>query len=122
MCNTSNNYVIKDIKLYLYIGVSQEERLQIQEISIDLTIFNLRNTIACMTDEIKDTFCYKELIESIIKRFNGWKVSLLERFGQLIYEHIKGFLNDSFKISITVKKTPAIDGFSGQIDFTIQDQ
>ncbi len=122
MCNTSNNYVIKDIKLQLYIGVTQEERSSLQEISINITILQSEKTMACITDEIKDTFCYKELIQSIIERFNGYEVALVERLGQLIYEHTKSMLDGNLKISVTVTKTPQIDNFSGQINFTIQSQ
>lgn len=100
----------RNIKLFGYHGVFQEEREDGQYFYIDVEIFvNLKN--AGISDELIETIDYSKIYD-IIKVINeNNKFRLIERFAHIISEEILSTFEEISEIIVRVRKPDApIDG------------
>ncbi|MBN2440060.1 MAG: dihydroneopterin aldolase [Spirochaetales bacterium] len=74
---------IEDLKLSCIIGINEDERLNQQDIVINITIFADLSK-ACQTDNIKDTVDYKKLKTTIVAMVRNSSYYLIERLADHI--------------------------------------
>lgn len=115
--------VIKDLRLWVHLGCSPEERTNPQPISITLKLYFTKPPIGTLTDKLTDTVCYfqiTKLIENIISARN---FNLIENLTHTIYEAVSNHLNtiehgDATLKVIVNKLSPPIPNVLGGVSFS----
>jgi FolB domain-containing protein len=76
---------IHDLKVSCIIGINEDERLNQQDIIINITLYtNLKK--ACKSDRIEDTVDYKNLKKNIVEMVKNSSFFLIERLSDRIAE------------------------------------
>lgn len=99
---------LKKLKLLVNLGWPRAERLKKQKIYVDIHIQFDNPPIGCVTDNLKDTFCYAELISTIKKSLETREFHLVEYLAHHLYQTVKQQLTTDTKVAICVQKYPAI--------------
>ena len=90
---------IEDIKLSCIIGINEDERINQQDVIINIKIYADLN-VACKSDNIKDTIDYKKIKKSIVETVKSSSYFLIERLA----EHIANIcLNHELVQAVSVK-------------------
>lgn len=93
-----------EVKVGVYLGVTEEERASLQYIDIR---FEFQNTGVqeCMVDDnANDYVCYQKVVQSIFNKFYKKEVRLLEYICYEVYKLIKLHLSVESKINVCVQK------------------
>ena len=83
--NQLDRIYIQDMKLSCIIGINEDERLNQQDIIVNIIIYADLSK-ACKSDNIEDTIDYKKLKESIVKMIKKSSYFLIERLADNIAE------------------------------------
>ena len=85
MDNELDRIYIQDLKLSCIIGINEDERLNQQDININIIIYaDLAK--ACKSDNIEDTVDYKKLKKSIVSMIKDSSYYLIERLADHVAE------------------------------------
>jgi FolB domain-containing protein len=83
--NNLDKIYIRDMKLSCIIGINEDERINQQDIIINIIIYTDLSK-ACKSDKIEDTVNYKELKKSIVTMTRTSSYYLIERLADHIME------------------------------------
>ena len=79
--------IIKDLKLFAYLGVNEEEKINGQNFVLDITVWaDLEKP--CESDNVDDTVSYAKIIKKVREVFTAEKYDLLERASQVVCDSI----------------------------------
>ncbi len=107
---------IQKLKLKVKIGVTEKERSVPQILVIDIEIIFKSLPKLAITDDIKNGYCYNEIIQLIQKFAISQEFKLIEHFAFELHKLLKTkLLSVDFNIKIT--KKPKIKGFDGLVSF-----
>ena len=99
MAHELDRIYIQDLKLSCIIGINEDERLNQQDIIINIIIY-AGLARACKSDNIEDTVDYKKIKESIVTMVKNSSYFLIERLA----DHIAGIcLNNPLIKKVTVR-------------------
>lgn len=98
--------IIKNLKVYSYHGVNDEEKVRGQEFAVD-AILELDLSTACDSDDINDTVSYAKVIKTIGKVMGRESYNLLEKLSMQIIKEIFLLYTAVESIEICVKKPMA---------------
>lgn len=79
--------IIKDLKIYAYHGVHEEEKLTGQNFVLDITVW-VDLSSPCETDKVEDTVSYSEIIRKVTESFTASKYDLIEKAAQVTADTI----------------------------------
>ena len=115
---------LADFRLQVHLGVSEQEKINTQPISISVQIYFTQAPQGLITDQLADTFCYFAMTQNI-KAFVSQHepFNLIEHLGAGIYACIyRDLLEQGFtdtKLEVSVKKlAPPIAGLHGGVTLT----
>ena len=100
--------VIKNLRLFGYHGVKEEEKLNGQEFQFNISLFFNRkkfNDTNLNGDRLENTINYSEVISLVKKINNENKFNLLETFSQVLADEILSFSPFVSKVKIKIEKT-----------------
>ncbi|OGT37759.1 MAG: hypothetical protein A3F11_01085 [Gammaproteobacteria bacterium RIFCSPHIGHO2_12_FULL_37_14] len=112
---------ICNLELPIYLGWSENERLEQQKIVLTVNIKFSTPPHACVTDNLNDTICYSNMIDKIRNYLAQKKFNLIEHVCYEIYQFIKFLLPES-SLTISISKQPKIPDFSGKVSFCYSDE
>lgn len=115
------NMTLSGLELSVYLGWMEAERLQKQNVILDINICFLNPPKACLTDDLSDTVCYNALVNTIKELFSAKKFKLVEHLGAELYQTIKLAVASEAKINVWIKKQPAIPNLTDGITFQYGD-
>lgn len=118
---TKSSLFINALEMELFLGWPNEERMRRQVVSFDIEIQYLATPKACMSDDLQDTVCYRELIEQLRAKVCSKKYHLIEHVAQEIYGTLKSLLPASCQTAVSLTKHPQIQGL-GSVTFQLQDE
>lgn len=119
MHNTpKSSIVINDIKIYVKIGHSSNERYVKQPLHLKLIIEHDTIPGASFSDNLEDTVCYKAIIDAVHEFATDKEYSLIEKFALELYNLITDMVKPN-KLRVFLTKYPEIDNFSGNVCFEI---
>lgn len=95
--------IIKNLKVYSYHGVNDEEKVRGQEFAVD-AILELDLSTACESDDINDTVSYAKVIKTIGKVMGRESYNLLEKLSMQIIKEIFLLYTAVESVEICVKK------------------
>lgn len=98
--------IIKNLKVYSYHGVNDEEKVRGQEFVVD-AILELDLSTACESDNINDTVSYAKVIKTIGKVMGRESYNLLEKLSMQIIKEIFLLYTSVESVEICVKKPMA---------------
>ncbi len=79
--------IIKDLKIYAYHGVHEEEKINGQEFILDIAVWlDLSNP--CVTDKVNDTVSYSDIVRKATEIFTADKYDLIEKAAQSVSDGI----------------------------------
>lgn len=110
--------IINGLSLSVNIGVTDNERSIAQKIIIDLKIYFEKMPRGCISNDINDTLCYKNICDLIIENSQK-KYNLIEHFGYCLFNQVKNIIPTEHKMMLKVKKFPPIDGLDNGVEFEI---
>ncbi len=116
--------VINDLRLWVYLGHTAEERANQQVVRVDIKISFLRPPKALSSDKLADTYCYTNAINNTTKLVTTEKFALIEHLTNRIHESIAADLNqhgfEDAALAVTViKLSPPVPNVHGGVSFTI---
>ena len=99
------NLAINDLRLWVHLGCSSEEKHHSQMISVNINIEFIQHPEGCNSDDLNDTVCYLKLTQHISSYLENKKFNLIEFLAKKIHEIIEDFVSNFKKIisSITVE-------------------
>ncbi len=98
--------IIKDLKLFAYHGVNQEEKINGQPFELDIeAVVNMTN--ACLSDDINDTVSYAKIVKCIKRVFCDKSYNLLERAAEVVATSILQEFPSIESIIVRLKKPKA---------------
>lgn len=117
------NLLISDLRLWVHLGCSAEEKSSPQLVSIDVDFTFKSPPSGLTTDQLKDTICYLEVVQNIQSLVQGKQFNLIERLTHEIYRAINNLLLRKKHIISSVKVTthktaPPVPGVHGGVFFT----
>lgn len=115
-------FLIRGIELCLFLGWPDAERLDEQVVLLDLEITLPAPPHACVTDNLKDTVCYADLITAVHHHLGTRVFRLIEHVSYEIYQLIKPRLPKGAALSVHLTKHPKIQGLSGGVCFSYEDE
>lgn len=97
---------LRGIELSLHLGWGDTERAQRQGILVDVVLCFATPPKACDTDNLRDTYCYDELIQSLTHETEPREFRLIEHLAAHLYHFIKKNLPRCEKVSVAIEKDP----------------
>lgn len=79
--------IIRDLKLFAYHGVNEEEKINGQNFVFDITVW-LDLSKPCVSDDVEDTVSYAKIIKKVREVFTAEKYDLLEKAAQVVADSI----------------------------------
>lgn len=109
--------MINSFDLLVNLGWPEEERREKQTVKVDVELHNQAPPAACDTDDLKDTFCYAELITKIIHYTENKEFRLIEHLAKELHSLIKA--SGQYKaVIVHLTKHPSIKAFTGNVRFS----
>ncbi|WP_265025286.1 MAG: dihydroneopterin aldolase [Wolbachia endosymbiont of Ephestia elutella] len=117
------NLLISDLRLWVHLGCSAEEKFSPQLVSIDIDLTFKSPPSGLTTDQLKDTICYLEVVQNIQSLVQGKQFNLIEHLTHEIYRAINNLLLRKKHIISSVRVTthkiaPPVPGVHGGVFFT----
>ena len=117
------NLLISDLRLWVHLGCSAEEKFSPQLVSIDVDFTFKSPPSGLTTDQLKDTICYLEVVQNIQSLVQGKQFNLIEHLTHEIYRAINNLLLRKKHIISSVRVTthkiaPPVPGVHGGAFFT----
>lgn len=100
---------IRDLRAVCIIGINPRERVESQEISINIRMDGDLSH-ACKSDAIDDTIDYKVLKDELLAFCQDSSYYLIERLGDEIAERVLAYSSLIEKVEVTVDKPGALTG------------
>jgi len=104
--------------LSVSLGWTEEERKQLQDVSLSLAIQFKQLPLACTTDELGETYCYDQLSQKLQQHIASKSYKLLEHLAYDIFNVVRECIDSRHHILITVTKKPPMDNLY-EASFTI---
>lgn len=101
-----DSIIIKDLQLYAYHGVNEEEKIDGQNFVFDIKVW-LDLKTACETDNVEDTVSYAKIIKKVRSVFTAEKYDLLEKAAQVVSDAIFDEFEKVRECEIVLKKPEA---------------
>lgn len=98
--------IIKDLKLYAYHGVNEEEKINGQNFILDITAM-LDLSKPCQTDNVEDTVSYSKIIKKVREAFGKEKYDLIEKAAQNTVDVIFAEFPEICECEVLLKKPEA---------------
>lgn len=117
------NLLISDLRLWVHLGCSAEEKSSPQLVSIDVDFTFKSPPSGLTTDQLKDTICYLEVVQNIQSLVQSKQFNLIEHLTHEIYRAINNLLLRKKHIISSVRVTthkiaPPVPGVHGGVFFT----
>jgi 7,8-dihydroneopterin aldolase/epimerase/oxygenase len=114
---------ISDLRVWVHLGCSEEEKHNPQLISFNISIIFKSAPLGLTTDRLEDTICYRIIVQQIQKFCENKKFNLIEHLAFAIHKTIEESLGDKKQninlIEVTVHKvSPPVPDMHGGVCFT----
>ncbi|WCR58519.1 dihydroneopterin aldolase [Wolbachia endosymbiont of Ctenocephalides felis wCfeJ] len=117
------NLLIQDLRLWVHLGCSTEEKFHSQLVSINVDFIFKSPPVGFITDRLEDTVCYLEVVQSIKSLAQSKQFNLIEHFTHDVYITISNLLMQKRHIISSIRVTahkvaPPVPDVHGGVLFT----
>jgi dihydroneopterin aldolase len=114
---------ITDLRLWVHLGCSVEERANPQAVSISASFVFPAAPDGAYTDLISDSICYRRAVELIQETVEDKEFNLIEHLTIRIYDTLLNYINEvrynNLQIKVVATKiSPPIPGLYGGVSFS----
>lgn len=114
---------IKDLRLWVHLGCSDEEKAHPQAISVTLKLYFIKAPLGIITDELTDSICYFQITELVQNTVSEKSFNLVEhltyKIREAIYQHLKSIGYEDVTLKVTVDKlSPPVPNLLGGVSFS----
>ncbi|WP_316353442.1 dihydroneopterin aldolase [Candidatus Trichorickettsia mobilis] len=114
---------ITDLRIWVYLGCSAEERANPQAVSISTSFVFPAAPKGAYTDLISDSICYRQAVELIQETVEGKEFNLIEHLTVSVYDALFNYINEvgynNLQIKVVATKiSPPIPGLYGGVSFS----
>ncbi|MGL9718159.1 MAG: dihydroneopterin aldolase [Wolbachia sp.] len=115
--------LIQDLRLWVHLGCSAEEKFHSQLVSIDVDFTFKSPPLGLTTDQLEDTICYLKVVQNIQSLVQSKQFNLIEHLTHDIYITISNLVMKKKHIVSSIKVTthkvaPPVPGMHGGVLFT----
>ena len=121
--NNLSNLIISDLRVWVHLGCSIQERHHAQCVSFDICITFSKNPKATASDDLNDGFCYAKAIDLIKEAAGSKNYNMIEHLAAYVHNILntsleqKGFSDASLAVTV-VKLSPPVPDIHGGVSFT----
>lgn len=121
--NSLSKLIISDLRLWVHLGCSQQERHHAQCVSFDICITFPENPKATASDDLNDGFCYAQATDLIKEAIESKSYNMIEHLATYVHNILhtslkqKGF-SDAYSSVTVVKLSPPVPNIHGGVSFT----
>ena len=101
-----DSIIIKDLRIFAYHGVNEEEKINGQNFDLDLKC-SLDLSVPCITDNVEDTVSYAKIIKLVKRVFVERSDDLIERAARRTAEAVLTEFPAIEKITVLLRKPEA---------------
>lgn len=113
---------IKSLVLPVHIGLSPEERQEVQDIAFHITMGFTQAPKDEQTDKLENSVCYFKVCEQIKKLTQENTFFLIEKLGFCVLTELKKLLPSDVRVRVCVHKIkPPIPYLKGGVSYTCGD-
>ncbi|MDR2831623.1 MAG: dihydroneopterin aldolase [Rickettsiales bacterium] len=117
------NLLISDLRVWVHLGCSAEERFHPQLVSINIDFTFKNPPLGLITDRLEDTVCYLEIVQSTQSLVQSKQFNLIEHLTHDIYITINNLLIQKKHIISSIRVTthkvaPPVPDVHGGVCFT----
>lgn len=117
------NLLISDLRLWVHLGCSAEEKFHSQLVSVNIDFTFKSPPLGLTTDQLEDTICYLEVVQSIQSLVQSKQFNLIEHLTHDIYRAINNLLVQKKHIISSIRVTthkvaPSVPNVHGGVFFT----
>lgn len=114
---------IKDLRLWVHLGCSREEKVNPQPVSITLKLYFTEPPRGSATDELADSVCYFEIVELVQKLLSDRAFNLVEHLTltirEAVYKHLESISQENVTLKVIVNKlSPPVPNLYGGVSFS----
>lgn len=114
---------IKDLRLWVHLGCSLEERANPQPVSITLKLYFTEPPLGLTTDDLADSVCYFKIVELVQKLLSDRTFNLVEHLTltihEAVYKHLESISQEKVTLKVIVNKlSPPIPNLHGGVSFS----
>jgi dihydroneopterin aldolase len=118
--NTIFTLSIHDLRIWVHLGCSDEEKFHPQMVSFSIDINFKTLPAGAQTDSLQDTVCYLDLVTIITRQCQEKKFNLVEHLAKSVHEKIAASLSAHIhqlqSITVTLHKiSPPVPGVHGGV-------
>ena len=104
---------LDELEIQLHLGVSQEERAEIQSVLISLAFEFSSLPESTSSDLISGTVNYSSLSKLIKSEFNGSNIKTIEYMGFRAFNLVSEDIDQVGRLTLSIRKFPSISGLKG---------
>ena len=113
---------IKDLRLWVHLGCSDEEKANPQAISVTLKLYFTKPPLGTTTDKLADSICYFQITELVQNTVSKRSFNLVEHLTYTIredlYKHLESIGYGDVTLKVTVDKlSPPVPNLHGGVSF-----
>ncbi|MDQ8039207.1 MAG: dihydroneopterin aldolase [Rickettsiella sp.] len=116
--------ILKNLNLDVKLGQTEKERSTTQSVLVEIKLQFTEVPAACITDKLKDTFCYAVLSHKLQEFCNNRSFKLIEFLSYQIYQFLKDYIakktSEKIDVFLYVTKNPPLNKLE-QSSFSISD-
>ena len=114
---------INDLRLWIHLGCGPEEKVNPQQVSVDIDFFFDKAPLGIETDNLEDTLCYLKIVEAIQALVKQKTFNLIEHVVGCIHKVIHAELSSrksaGVNYEVAVRKVaPPAPGVYGGVTFS----
>ena len=117
---SKSRLTINDLALHVHLGLSSEERSALQEIYISVEMEFSPPPLGEITDNVKDTFCYSEIYETLKSYLKNKSFNLIEKMARECLSVLCKKYPSVFVRLTIYKKKPPVEGIKGGVKYTCE--
>jgi dihydroneopterin aldolase len=109
---------IRDLVLFVHLGVTPQERSGLQEVRLDIDLAFEQPPLACETDRIEDTLCYGTVCDTLRLSVVDRQFALIEHLSQSLIQTLRPLLQPHQRFRLAVHKLfPPVENLRGGVIF-----
>lgn len=103
-----NSLILKDLELFVRLGVTEDEQLVPQKILVNMIIKFKSDLYACESDKLEDAICYEKIVLGIGRFCEGKTFHLIEHLGSMLFNFVKDNFVSKQELCLEITKYPPI--------------
>jgi len=108
--------------LFVFLGVYPSEQKRMRSVTMDLRVKFPAPPLGCESDQLKDTYCYADMVEYLKDKIGDRKFQLIEYLSKEVHRLLKDYFPPETHVGVRVTKHPCLAELSRGATFEYSDE